>query len=206
MPGMLTENQPSSGPSATPPPAGSPRAGGSPTSEAQGSEQPQQPQDIQALKDQAIQLVYGERFDQLIKMFQSNGPDKFARSMAIAVNTAISSLEQQSGDIGPEAAAEVGGDLFGKLLEDMLVKPKEGMSAVVEGVSGEQLQEVMPAILVMYADAHPNVSKTDIQAVMAEVDSGVKAARGGGEPPPDASAPPNDATAPPNVATPGGPA
>ena len=89
MPGMLTENPPSSGPSATPP-AGNPGAGNSPIGEAQGSEQPQQPQDTQALKDQAIQLVYGERFDQLIQMFQKNGPDKFARSMAIAVNTAIS--------------------------------------------------------------------------------------------------------------------
>jgi hypothetical protein len=173
---MLTETpQPSSGPSVTPP-AVSPGAGDSPSGEAQGSGHPQA-QDTQALKDQAIQLVYGERFDQLIEMFQKNGPDKFARSMAIAVNTAISEIEK-GGEIGPEAAAEVGSDLFAKLLEDMLVRPTEEMGPVVEGVTAEQLQEVMPAILVMYADSHPNVSKTDIQAVMAEVDSGVKASQG----------------------------
>ena len=207
MPGMLTENVPSSGPSATPP-AASPGAGDSPTGEAQGSEHPQA-QDTQALKDQAIQLVYGERFDQLIKMFQTNGPDKFARSMAIAVNTAISEIEK-NGEIGPEAAAEVGADLFGKLLEDMLVRPTEEMAPVVEGVTAEQLQEVMPAILVMYADSHPNVSKTDIQAVMAEVDSGVKAAQGGesapAQAPPDANvAPDGGQGAPAQVAPAGGP-
>ena len=67
----------------------------------------------------------------------------------------------------------------------------------------------MPAILVMYADSHPNVSQTDIQAVMADVDSGVKAHNEGkGAPdqaPPDANASPNVAPASPNVAPQGAP-
>ena len=63
----------------------------------------------------------------------------------------------------------------------MLVRPTKELGPVVEGVNADQLREVMPAILVMYADSHPNVSKTDIQAVMAEVDSGVKAHQGGGQ-------------------------
>ncbi|MDH3638900.1 MAG: hypothetical protein OES09_10635 [Gammaproteobacteria bacterium] len=176
MPGMLSENAQSSDSGATPP-AAAPGAGNPPRGEVPGSGQPQPgaQQDVGALRDQAIQLVYGERFDQLIKMFQSNGPEKFARSMGIAVNTAISELEKTNGPLGPEVAAEIGGDIFAKLLEDMLVKPKDGMAAVVEGVTGAELQQVMPAILVMYADSHPDVSKQDVQAVMQEIDKGVKA-------------------------------
>lgn len=209
MPGMLSEEtQPSSGP-ASPPPAASPGAGAPPSGGASGSEHSAAPADVEAMKAQAIQLVYGERFDQLIEMFQTNGPDNFARSMAIAVNTAITEIEKSGTPVPPEAAAEVGGDLFAKLLEDMLVKPKDGMGAVVEGITGEQLQEVMPAILVMYSDSHPEVSKTDIQAVMAEIDSGVKAHNEANGTPsgdqPDANASPNVATASPNVATQGAP-
>ena len=215
MPGMMTEApQPSSGPTHTPP-AASPGAGAPPSGGGgEGSEHTTAaPADTGALKQEAIQLVYGERFDQLIKMFQTNGAENFPRSMAVAVNTAITEMEKKNGDLGPEVAAEIGADLFGKLLEDMLVKPKDGMGAVVEGVTGAQLQEVMPAILVMYADSHPNVSKTDVQALMAEVDSGVKAENGQPtQAPPDASATPNAApaspnvaNAPPNGAPPGGP-
>ncbi len=185
MPGMLTEKT-SSGPLAptATPGAGAPLGGtapgpGQPTPNPAASEQA-----VQQYKEKAIQLVYGDRFDQLIKMFQTNGPDKFARSMAIAVNTAITEIEKESGPIGPEAAAAVGGDLFAKLLEDMLLKPEGGKAAVVEGVTGEQLSEVMPAILVMYADSHPDVSKQDIQAVMKEVTTQTQAAAGGGQPVP----------------------
>jgi hypothetical protein len=217
MPGMLTENTPppSSGPTPTPP-AATPGAGAPPSGGASGPEHSGQPADVEALKEQAIQMVYGERFEQLIEMFQTNGAENFPRSMAIAVNTAITEMEKTSGDLGPEVATEIGVDLFGKLLEDMLVKPKDGMGAVVEGVTAEQLQEVLPAILVMYGDSHPNVSKTDIQAVMAEVDSGVKAHQAGGQsdanqtpdgasvPPNAANVPPNAANVPPNGTPPGG--
>ena len=171
MAGMLSEsNAQSSGPG--PSPHTAPPGAGTPLSGSVSG--PEQPQDAQGLKDQATQLVYGERFDKLIEMFQTNGPENFARSMAVAVNTAITELEKTNGPIGPEMAAEIGGDLFVKLLEDMLVKPKDGMAAVVEGVTAEQLQDVLPAILVMYADAHPEVSKQDVQAVMQEVGNHVQ--------------------------------
>ncbi|MCP4471574.1 MAG: hypothetical protein GY815_12985 [Gammaproteobacteria bacterium] len=179
------------------PPAAFPGAGTPPRGEAAGSGQPQPgAQDIQALKDQATQVVYGDRFDQLIEMFQTNGPEKFARSMAIAVNTAIQEVEKTNGPIGPEAAAEVGSDLFAKLLEDTLTKQKDGMPAVVEGVTPEQLKEVLPAILVMYADSHPEVSKQDVQAVMQEVDGQVRQAEGAGGAPQTGTVPAAAATGP----------
>ena len=44
---------------------------------------------------------------------------------------------------------------------------------VVEGVTAEQVSETLPAILVMYADSHPDVSKEDIQKVVVGVQKGV---------------------------------
>ena len=117
MPGMLEQGmapqqppqeplpQPSSGPPAQTPPPPLPQgdSGGAPgpghPAQAAPEREPN-PEDFETLRDQAIKLVYGERFDQLIQMFQTNGPEKFARSMAIAVNTPITELEKQ-GPIDP---------------------------------------------------------------------------------------------------------
>jgi hypothetical protein len=176
MPGMLTEGmppgQPSSGPVPQPPPLADPGAGSSPGESAPGSGQPPGGQDFETLRDEAIQLVYGDRFDQLIKMFQNNGAEKFPRSMGIAINTAISELEKTHGDIGPEMAARVGMDLMVKLLEDTVA------GGVVPGVTQEQISEVLPAALMMYGDSHPNVAKEDLQAVMQEVQGGLAQAKG----------------------------
>jgi hypothetical protein len=110
-------------------------------------------------------------------MFQTNGVEKFPRSMAIAVNTAITEIEKD-GPIPPEAAAQLGMEIFTMLLEDMAISPEEGMPPVVEGITGEQLQEVLPAILVMYSDSHPEVSKEDIQEVMRQVTESVQSQMG----------------------------
>ena len=207
MAGMLTQAQnqpPSSGPDPQTPPPTSPGAGLPPSGGATG---PGQPQDVQALKDQAIQLVYGERFDQLIQMFQTNGPENFPRSMAVAVNTAITELEKKNGPIDPVAAAEVGMDLMMKLLEDIIT------GGVLPDTPLEKVQEAFPAILVMYADSHPNVSKEDIQQLVKDVQSGMQQAKGGAQqtgsepaatdpravPGGDPASPP-----PPNIPQPGG--
>jgi hypothetical protein len=189
MPGMLTEGmpqgQPSSGPVPQPPPLADPGAGISSGGSAPGSGQPPVGQDFETLRDEAIQLVYGDRFDQLIKMFQNNGPEKFPRSMGIAINTAITELEKTHGDIGPEMAARVGSDLMVKLLEDVITND------VVPDVTPEQIKEVMPAALVLYADSHPNVSKEDVQQVMQNVQSGLSEVKGAaGAPQGPGSAPP----------------
>lgn len=181
MAGMLTEPQvnptPSSGPEQTPPAAANPGAGNPPRGSASGPGH--QEGDFEGLRDKAVKAIYGDRFDKLVKMFQTNGPEKFARSMAIAINTGLTAIEEEGQPASPEMAAEVGMDIFQKLLEDMLTKPNEGMPAVVENVPPAQLNEVMPATLVMYADAHPDVSKEDIQGVMQEVQKGAQGQAGG---------------------------
>ena len=187
MPGMLPElpntAPPSSGPGPQTPPTESPNAGNPPLDGASGPGQPPaRNEDPQALTDQATKIIYGDRFDKLVEMFQTNGPEKFARSMAIAVNTAITEIEKD-GPISPEAAVKLGSDVFEMLLEDMAVEPDQGMPPVVPEVSGEQLAEVLPAILVMYGESHPEVSKEDLQAVMKEVTSGVQSMMEGGPPP-----------------------
>lgn len=166
MPGMLQEGQiPSSGPSSQTPPS----QGGNPLGEAAGPERsaPTNPQDFESLRDQAIQLVYGERFDQLIEMFQTNGAENFPRSMAIAVNTAITELEKQ-GKMDYQMATRVGLEIYMRLLADMV---GEG---VVEGLTPEKISEALPATLIMYADSHPEVTKEDIQGVVLAAQQGIE--------------------------------
>ena len=160
--------QPSSGPVAQTPPAEASPRGGVP-----GPEHSQQGGSFEELRDKAIQLVYGERFDQMIKMFQTNGAEKFPRSMAITINTALSELEKQ-GDIGVENAARIGMDLMMKLLEDIIT------NEVVPGVRLEQVQEVLPATLQIYADSHPEVTQQDIQAIVQEVQASAGGAQQSG--------------------------
>lgn len=189
MAGMLSDAQPSSGPGPHSPPTGNPVAGTPPPGGAAAGpgQPPQATASFEELRDQGVQRLYGENFDQLIEMFQTNGAQNFPRSMAIAVNSTIEYLEQQNGPLPPEQAAEVGMDIMMKLLEDMIV------SEVVPDVTLEQVQQSLPAILVMYADSHPNVSKQDVQQLMIEVQRGAAAQ---GEAP---------QTLPSDAATPGGP-
>lgn len=166
MAGMLQEGQaPSSGPVAQTPPS----PGGNPLGEASGPERsaPTNPQDFESLRDQAIQLVYGERFDQLIEMFQTNGAENFPRSMAIAVNTAISEIEKQ-GKMDYQMATRVGLEIYMRLLADIV---GEG---VVEGLTAEKIAEALPATLLMYADSHPEVTKEDIQGVVLAAQQGIE--------------------------------
>lgn len=166
MAGMLTQaqDQPSSGPPQTPP-VGSPGAGTPLPNSAAGPEQPAA--GTEELRDRAIQKLYGENLEQMFDMFEANGPDKFARSMSVAVNGALEFLENEPGGITHEQAAEVGMDLMMKLLEDVI---GEG---VMPDVTLEQVQQTIPAIMVMYADRHPDVTKEDVQAVVSEAQRGV---------------------------------
>lgn len=203
MPGMLTEAQntpPSSGPVSQTPPAGDPGAGTPlPGDSAAGSGQPPGPQDVGAMRDEAIQLVYGERFESLIKMFETNGAEKFPRSMGIAINTAIAELEKTHGEIPPETAAEIGMDLMMKLIEDIVGEK------ILPDVTIDQIREVLPATLVMYGDSHPNVSKEDLQAVMSEVQSGLAAQQGGAVPDPNQAPVGNQSVPAPPLSTGPGP-
>lgn len=202
MPGMLSEAQgaqvPSSGPGPQTPPAGNPGAGtplpgsvGGPGQPAPKQAVPQEPgpndpEKAARLKDEAVQRLYGENFDGLIEMFQANGAEQFPKSMAIAVNSVIEYLENKYQMTNHKMAAEIGMDIMFKLLEDIIG------GGVLPDVRLEQVQQAMPAILVMYADSHPDVTKQDIQQLMAEVESGVMAhekGQAGGAPPSDPNAP-----------------
>lgn len=100
-------------------------------------------------------------------MFETNGPEKFARSMAIAVNTPITELEK-NGPIDYQTATKVGMAIYMRLLEDMLG------GGVVEGVTAEQVSETLPAILIMYSESHPEVTKEQITSVVMNAHQGVK--------------------------------
>lgn len=191
MPGMLSEAQnqpaPSPGPGPQTPPTESPGAGTPPLDGASGPGQPppQNAGSAKELSDKAVQRLYGENFDQMIRMFETNGAENFPRSVATVINSAIDYLEQEGGQLAPEMAAEVGMDLMMKVLEDIISEK------VVPDVTLEQVQQVLPATLVMYADARPNVSKQDIQQVMQEIQGAVAQQEGGGAPTAEPSPEPN---------------
>jgi len=198
MPGMLTE-QPSSGPMAQTPPSTAPGAGESPSGSVPGPGQPAAPE-YEQVRDKAVKMLYDERFDKLIEMFEKNGPDRFPRSMAIAINTVLSEVEKEFGP-NHEMAAQIGMDLMLMLLEDII---GEG---ILPPETVEQMEEVLPAILVMYADMHEDVSKEDVQAVYQAVQQGAGGQggapqSGGVEPPVAAGAPEGQGPAsppPPNI-------
>lgn len=169
MAGMMSEAMPqqqSPGPMAETPPTGAPPGAPTSGSPAGPGQQPQvnregqsTPEEVKRLTDEAVKLVYGDRFDQLIKMFETNGADNFPRSMAVAVNTALTELEKNN-PMPFETVAKVGMEIYMRLIEDMI------KGGVVPDVKLEQVQEALPAILVTYADSHPDVSKEDVQGVM----------------------------------------
>jgi hypothetical protein len=131
-------------------------------------------------------LVYGERFDQLIKMFEANGPENFPRSMAVAINTPIMELEKKYGGTDHIAAAQIGADLLTKLLTDIVGKK------VLPGVTLDQVQQALPAAMQMYADSHQDVSQQDIQNALAAA-----AGKAGAGPQGPAQAPPPGEAEPP---------
>ena len=159
--GMLQDNTQSSGPGGQTPPTQ-----GSPMGAAAGPGQPPE-QQFKELSDQAVMLVYNERFPALIKMFEANGPERFGRSMAVAVNTVLTEMEKQ-GPLEPEVAANVGLDIFMKLLEDMIT------GGVVPDVSMEQVQQALPQALEMYQQSHPEVTPQDVQTVMQTAQQGAQ--------------------------------
>lgn len=173
MPGMMSQamepQEQSPGPSAQTPPSGASTPGAASPGRSPGPGQPQAqavnrqgeatPEEVERLSDEAVKLVYGERFDQLINMFETNGADNFARSMGVAVNTVLTELEKEN-PMPFDVVAQVGMDIYMKLIEDMI------RGGVVPDVTLEEVQQALPATLVMYADAHPDVSKEDVQGVM----------------------------------------
>lgn len=116
-------------------------------------------QDTEELKRKAVEYAYGKKFDSLVKMFQANGPEGFARSMAVAINGAL----QNIGPMTHEQAAEVGMHLYLVLLEDVIT------GDLVPGVTAEQVSQVLPETIKMYAESHPDVSEQDIQALMEQL-------------------------------------
>ena len=185
MDGLLTQAETlSSGSGPNTPPAESPGAGLPPLGGSEpGSEQPAEagpmpsPDEMVA---EAVTRIWGENFDKMVDMFEKNGPEDFARSMGVAVNTGIDYLESQHGPIGHEAAAKVGMEILMRLVDDIVVK------GLMPDVQIEQIHDAIPAAMVMYADARPDVSKEDIQMVMQQV---MDQAAQGGAPEPDPNAP-----------------
>jgi len=132
----------------------------------------------QELIKKGVKLLYDERFDSLMNMFEANGLDKFDKSVATAINTVIKELETENqGAIDPLVITKVGMELFSMLIEDVLT------SESIEGMSQDHVSKALGATMDMYAKSHPHIATPEI---MAEVTEGMKALAGpmAGSPPP----------------------
>lgn len=68
----------------------------------------------------AVELVYGEGFEELVQMFEASGPQGFAQAMSTAINGVLERLAKEFGELPTELIAEVGLKLFESLLEDLV--------------------------------------------------------------------------------------
>jgi hypothetical protein len=115
---------------------------------------------VKKYEDRAVEILYSERFDPMIKMFETNGAPRFANSMATALNTVISEMEKE-GPIPPLIAAAVMLKVFHLLLEDLSVSTN-----TVEGVTEEAYAQSLIMTIDMYAASHKDtVTPDDVQAM-----------------------------------------
>jgi len=108
-------------------------------------------EEVKPLMKYAIEMLYGENFENLIQMFQQGGNQTFAVSMSTAINGVLDRLEKEFGELPQQAAAEIGVKLFEILLEDM---------AAGGVINGDELgqQEIIQTIqltLTNWAEKHP---------------------------------------------------
>lgn len=125
------------------------------------------PEKFEKLKDKAVSFMYDEKFDQLIKMFQQNGADGFARSVAVAINGAIAKVKETE-QIDHKMATVIGMDLYLKVIEDMATGQMEGQP-VVPGLTLEHIQAALPETIKMYAQSNPDVTDEMMQEMLQEI-------------------------------------
>jgi hypothetical protein len=125
------------------------------------------PEQFEKIKEQAITFMYDEKFDQMIKMFQQNGAEGFPRSVAVAINGAISKTKKVI-PFDHKMAAVLGMDLFMIIIEDMATGTMDGQP-VVPNLGMEHIQAALPATLKMYADSNPDVTDEVMQELLTEI-------------------------------------
>lgn len=121
--------------------------------------------DEQALIQRGVKLLYDERFDKLMAMFEANGIERFGDSVATAINTVITELEGGE-SFPPETAARVGMELFAMLIEDVV------SGGGMEGIGEEQISQALGKTLNMYAKTHKDtVTPQDMQNLAAAIEA-----------------------------------
>lgn len=123
----------------------------------------QMPPEVEAFYQQGIELLFSERLEKMVNMFEVSGVEGFPDAMATAINTVLEAIEQQQGQpMAPEIAAAVGTRLFLKLLEKLYAfgfLPKLPIEAVGDAFS---------KALRMYAETHPqSVAPGDVEKLGA---------------------------------------
>lgn len=121
--------------------------------------------DVQGLIKKAIQLLYGDNFEAMVKMFQQHGKGGFPQAMAMAVNGVLDRLEKDQGNkLDAETAAQVGVAVFEALLQDLA----EG--GVLPDIDKNSVLQAIEAILQMWAKSHPDqANPEDMKATIQQM-------------------------------------
>ena len=119
----------------------------------QGQPAPAGPQvDYEAARKAAVEHIYGDKFESMLKVFEANGPEGFPHAMATVINGAL----QAAGNMGHEDAARLGMELFQMMLLDVV------KGGVAQGVTMDQINAALPATIKMYAESHNDITDQDM--------------------------------------------
>jgi hypothetical protein len=100
----------------------------------------------------AVQIVYGEGFERIVKLFKDGGGAQFPTNMAGLINSLIERIEKEiDGEIPNEAVAEFAVKMFELLIEDLV------NGGVVNGneIDNNTIISTIQKTLQMWVQRHP---------------------------------------------------
>lgn len=117
---------------------------------------PEQQARYEELVRQAIQILYGQSFEQAAQLFQQAGPDNFPHAMALVIVTVLDKLEEQAGEIEDDMLMAIGEEVLLTLSEDLA-------SAGIAAPDDEMLQEAVAISIASWLQKHGD--RVDPQAM-----------------------------------------
>jgi hypothetical protein len=119
---------------------------------------------VEDLIDQAKSLLYGDNFENMMKLFQTGGPQGFASSMATVVVGTLDRLEADNGEQDNETLLAVAVGIIAMVATDLA-------NGRVMEVDSDQVQLAIQASIGMWMKGHQD--RVDIEGMQEEIAQGV---------------------------------
>jgi hypothetical protein len=124
---------------------------------------------VEDLIDQAKGLLYGDNFENMMKLFQTGGPQGFANAMATVVVGTLERLEADNGEQTNETLLMVAIGIVAMLATDLA-------NGRVMEVDSDQVQLAIQASIGMWMKR--NQDRVDIEGMQQEIAQGVQQGEG----------------------------